>query len=283
MLLITGKYILINWIRLSDVIAGGGKILARILYVSLSEGFRMAREIEQHFTRMELRAITLKKSEICMKELKNITAVMILLAGLPLALTTAQADELLERENAAKRASIDLIKRLGAELKTEMRNNGADGAIKVCRDLAPKINSEVSRLNGWRVTRVSDKVRNPMLGTPDVWEGKVLEDFEQRAAKGEAYADMIHGETVTENGRQYYRFMKPITVAEVCTTCHGSSEQIPASVKAQLAMEYPHDRATGYAPGDLRGAISIKQPMDAPLSTGFVRDANFQPIIASDQ
>jgi hypothetical protein len=28
------------------------------------------------------------------------------------------------------------------------------------------------------------------------------------------------------------------------------------------------DRATGYRAGDLRGAVSIKQPMDLPLAGG---------------
>jgi hypothetical protein len=40
---------------------------------------------------------------------------------------------------------------------------------------------------------------------------------------------------------------------------------IPAGVRAKLATEYPMDRATGYREGELRGAVSIKQPMDIPL------------------
>jgi hypothetical protein len=216
-----------------------------------------------------------------MKTVFNHTLVLTCLTGLLSASVAVQADELLERENAAKRASISLIKKLGAELKKEMSNNGPEAAITVCRDMAPKINSEVSRLNGWRVTRVSEKIRNPMLGTPDAWEAKVMQTFEQRAAKGEKYADMVYGETVTEHGKAYYRFMKPIPMAQLCTTCHGSADQIPAGVKAQLAMDYPHDQAIGYKPGDLRGAISIKQPMDVPLSTDLDTGAMPLPIIVS--
>lgn len=215
-----------------------------------------------------------------MKTIFKYTVVLIFLTGLQSVSFIVHADEMLERENAAKRASMTLIKKLGAELKKEMGNNGPEAAITVCRDMAPKINSEVSRLNGWRVTRVSEKVRNPMLGTPDAWESRVMKSFEERAAKGEKYTDMVYGETVNENGKQYYRFMKPVATAEVCTVCHGSAEQIPSGVKAQLAMDYPHDRATGYKPGDLRGAISIKQPMDVPLSTSLDTGAMTLPIIA---
>lgn len=203
-------------------------------------------------------------------------ASLTLVGGMLLLPASGNADEMLARENAAKTVSMEFVKKLGYELKQELKKNGPDSAITVCRDVAPKINSEVARLNGWRVARVTDKPRNPMLGMTDEWESRVLQDFKQRAAKGEKYADMVHGETVTENGKQYYRFMKPIPTAEICTVCHGSPDQIPESVKAGLAIEYPHDKATGYRPGELRGAISIKQPMDEPLSTGW--DFSQQPL-----
>jgi hypothetical protein len=32
-------------------------------------------------------------------------------------------------------------------------------------------------------------------------------------------------------------------------------------VRARLATEYPHDKATGYSAGQIRGAISIKRPL----------------------
>jgi hypothetical protein len=55
--------------------------------------------------------------------------------------------------------------------------------------------------------------------------------------------------------------MKALPVAPLCVTCHGSADKMPAGIKARLAKEYPHDRATGYAPGQLRGAISVKRPL----------------------
>ncbi|MDQ3259267.1 MAG: DUF3365 domain-containing protein, partial [Pseudomonadota bacterium] len=32
-------------------------------------------------------------------------------------------------------------------------------------------------------------------------------------------------------------------------------------VKATLSQQYPHDRATGYVVGQVRGAISVKRPL----------------------
>lgn len=57
--------------------------------------------------------------------------------------------------------------------------------VKVCTDLAPHIAGRLSRDQGWRVTRVGTRVRNPLLGMPDAWEQQVLALFAARAAKGE--------------------------------------------------------------------------------------------------
>jgi hypothetical protein len=60
-------------------------------------------------------------------------------------------------------------------------------------------------------------------------------------------------------------FLTPLGTQPICLTCHGSGEQIPPAVQAMLARYYPLDQAQGYQAGDLRGAVSIKQPMDIPL------------------
>jgi hypothetical protein len=56
--------------------------------------------------------------------------------------------------------------------------------------------------------------------------------------------------------------MKAIGLAPQCVVCHGSPEQIAEPLREQLKALYPHDRAVGYKPGDLRGAVSIKQPLE---------------------
>lgn len=43
--------------------------------------------------------------------------------------------------------------------------------------------------------------------------------------------------------------------------CHGGPAEIPDGVKARLAAEYPLDQATGYAPGMVRGIVSIKRSL----------------------
>lgn len=174
-----------------------------------------------------------------------------------------------QREQAAQKVAQQFMKQLGGHLKKEMKSNGPVAAIKVCKDVAPKIANELSLENGWRVTRVTTKTRNSMLGTPDQWELETLITFEARAKKGESYMTMTQSETVKEADKSYYRFMKPLAVQPICLKCHGSNEQIPEMVKAELDKQYPFDQARNYKIGDLRGAISIKQPMDIPLRKKF--------------
>jgi hypothetical protein len=166
-----------------------------------------------------------------------------------------------EREQAAAKVTGTFLQELGEAMTREMKKGGPVEAIKVCAELAPEIANRLSRENGWRVTRVGTRVRNPLLGMPDAWEQNVLEGFAARAAKGEALAGMSHGEVVSEPGGQYYRFMKAIPVQSNCLLCHGTAETIPETIKTILKRHYPFDAATGYQAGDLRGAVSIKQPL----------------------
>ncbi len=177
-----------------------------------------------------------------------------LLATLPL---MAHADQTTEARTLASQ----MIQQLGAALKKELAANGADGAVSVCRDLAPAIAGELSRKSGGRVARVSLNTRNPLLGDPDIWEQRVLAEFDRRAAAGEKVESLEFAETTDEPRGRYFRYMKALPVQPLCLSCHGTAENIPDQVKAKLAIEYPHDHATGYKLGQVRGAVTIKQPI----------------------
>jgi len=182
-------------------------------------------------------------------------------AVLVMAASVASADQI-ALEQGASAVAETLLEELGEAMTREMTKGGPTEAIVVCTRLASEVAGRLSREHGWRVTRVGTRVRNPLLGMPDAWEQRVLVEFTERAAKGKAFTDMTHHEVVTEPAGQYFRFMKPIVVQPKCLFCHGSSEQIPVSIRTMLKKEYPFDRAIGYKAGELRGAVSIKQPLD---------------------
>lgn len=170
-------------------------------------------------------------------------------------------DDMAKYQDDARKVVKEFATRLGGELKKEMEAHGPIAAIGVCRNAAPAIAAEESRKSGWRVTRVSLKVRDPLLGTPDAWEQKVLADFDARLGKKEDASKMEFSEIVTEPQGKYFRYMKAIPVQGLCLKCHGTPENIAPPVKDTLAAEFPHDKATGYEEGQLRGAFSIKRPL----------------------
>ena len=189
--------------------------------------------------------------------MKNLRLVPILLLGT--LLPPAVADDLTV---AARATASGLIQRLGAKLKEEMVAGGPDNAIAVCRDIAPGLAGELSRETGARVSRISLKTRNPLLGQPDAWEQQVLAEFDQQAARGAKLEALERSEVVTEPQGRFLRYMKAIPVQPLCLTCHGTTDSIPDPVKARLAADYPHDRATGYVLGQIRGAVTIKQSVE---------------------
>jgi hypothetical protein len=174
--------------------------------------------------------------------------------------STALADDLAKFQEDSRKVVKEMASQLGGALQKEMTVNGPAAAIKVCKDLAPAITSDLSRKTGQRVTRVSLKARNPLLGSPDAWEQKVLADFAVRMEK-ENPANIEFAEIVTEPQGKFMRYMKAIVMQDVCLKCHGPLESIPSQVKEQLTVEYPNDKATGYTINQIRGAFSIKKAL----------------------
>lgn len=174
----------------------------------------------------------------------------------PFITTLAHAEEDAILTEARKVATM-LPPKLIVALKEEISKTGPEGAIPVCKDMAPKMAGEISKETGWKIKRVSLKVRNDARAIPDAWEKAALEDFDKRAAAGEPPAKLEKGEKVGNE----YRFVKALPVQTLCLSCHGSAEQISPAVKEVLGKIYPNDHATGYSEGQIRGVISVRKPL----------------------
>jgi Protein of unknown function (DUF3365) len=183
---------------------------------------------------------------------------LVLLALCPLKAAAQDTDALMA---ASREAAGQLAQQLGAQLRAELAKGGPEGAVAVCKTIAPELAGRLSRDTGWRVSRVSLKTRNPLLGSPDAWEQRRLEEFDRRVAAGEKAEALELGEVVEEPTGRYYRYMKALPVQPLCLVCHGTADTIPAAVQQRLRSEYPHDRATGYSAGQVRGAVTVKRPL----------------------
>lgn len=151
-----------------------------------------------------------------------------------------------------------LVQSFGATLQSELKKGLTEGgplnAISVCKDRAPQIASELSRQSGAKVRRTSLRFRNP-ANAPEPWEKSVLLKFEQQAEAAQPATPLEH---FVEEADGRIRYMAVIRTGAVCLACHGAP--LSPELDALLDADYPHDRARGYALGDVRGAFSVTWP-----------------------
>ncbi|MCG2577182.1 DUF3365 domain-containing protein [Dechloromonas sp. XY25] len=159
----------------------------------------------------------------------------------------------------SRTAANQIVSQVRSELMKELERTGPVRAITVCKYSVPEITSNISRQTGMRVTRVALRPRNRALGEPDVWEQRVLLDFENRVAKGEKADGLEYHEVVEEPAGRVFRYMKALPMVQPCLLCHGPSNQISEGVRTLLATEYPSDKAVEYNLGQVRGAVSVKK------------------------
>jgi hypothetical protein len=177
------------------------------------------------------------------------------LSALPFTLT-ANSDTTESKQNEARALAKEFLGQLQPELGKAMKSGGPIHAVDVCHDKAPQIAKDLSAASGWDVNRVSLKPRAERA-QPDAWETATLQWFEQQAAAGQDVKKLEKFEIVKIDGQATYRYMKAIPTAEVCLTCHGAN--VPAALNDKVKALYPHDTATGYTLGQIRGAFSFKQ------------------------
>jgi hypothetical protein len=130
-------------------------------------------------------------------------------------------DPLAEMKEVASSMPPKMIK----VLNDEIEKSGIVNAISVCREKAPAMAKATSEAKNMQIRRVSLRNRSPKA-VPDAWERQVLEDFDKRAE---------------------------------CLACHGTEKHINEDVQAKIKELYPDDKATGFRPGQIRGAITMKK------------------------
>ncbi len=160
----------------------------------------------------------------------------------------AGLDEAAEQEalRRAREAVGKLKATLKGRLQAAMKEGGPVAAVQVCASEAQKLTDQVAREAGVKVGRASLRLRNPANAGPP-WVRKWLQ------AQGERSAEGVRGFERIEWGEA--RVLQPLAVGPLCLNCHGAPEQLDPKVREVLAERYPEDRAVGYRPGDLRGAV----------------------------
>lgn len=136
-----------------------------------------------------------------------------------------------------------------------MNQGGAASAVAVCASEAQSITAGVRQETGVTVGRSSLRLRNEADAAPP-WVAEWLKAQGERKAEGAAGISAV---VDTPEGKRA-RVLMPIAIEAGCLPCHGDPSAIAPEVKAALQAKYPADAATGYAIGDLRGALWAEAP-----------------------
>ncbi len=148
---------------------------------------------------------------------------------------------------------------LQAQLGAAMAEGGPMQALGVCHEEAPRIAAAIAGESGAQVVRISDRNRNPAGAVSD----EVAPFYAQLAEQplvDNAPATRIWQSGEGDAARMNYLAAIPMR-EQPCSACHGSD--IDPELQARISELYPDDLATGFTPGELRGALHISWPIGA--------------------
>ena len=186
-----------------------------------------------------------------MIEGKRMKHFLVLLAALvPIVASGGDGQRLEESRALVQRFS----EQLQAELLRAMSGEGPEHAITVCAERAPLIAAELARESGAKIGRTSLKFRNPS-NAPEPWQYEILQRFDALGPLA-APASLEVFEAEPAAGVEA-RYMKAIPAKPMCLACHGEPQGV---LREAIKDRYPHDRATGYEAGDIRGAFYVIWP-----------------------
>lgn len=188
---------------------------------------------------------------------------LVLCAALALAITacgeqTSSPSDILVEQRSAKVADA-FQETLQGELKTALKQGGPILAASVCSEAAPAIAEAQSEDSGAEVRRVALRNRNP--------GAQVTADMRPHY-DALAKAPLVNGRPATRVWRtkttdgDRINFMRAVPMQEKpCAACHGTD--VAPKVANHIRTLYPEDLATGFSPGEMRGAIVVSWPVSS--------------------
>ncbi len=168
----------------------------------------------------------------------------------------ASSDRLEASLDQAEEAARWLASNLKGRLMGAMQESGPPTAAELCSTEAHVITDGANQRGDAWVGRSSLRLRNPNNQGPD-WVMAWLEEQGERKAEG---VEPVRPVDDIGTG-QFARVIIPLAIEPPCLTCHGVKSQMDPEVLLTLAQRYPEDQATGYALGDLRGALWAEVPV----------------------
>ena len=170
-------------------------------------------------------------------------------------LTAAEQAEIAARSAPV---AVQFQQRLKTRLGEALASGGPKTAVSVCKEAAPAIAAMMSEESGAEVRRISAFHRNPDGGVP----GSMRRQYNALASD-----PVVDGKPATRIWRDdagpapRIHYLSAIPMQDQpCSTCHGTD--IDPELQAHIDELYPDDLATGFQPGQLRGALVVSWPVE---------------------
>lgn len=160
-------------------------------------------------------------------------------------------------EAAVIAASLPVAESFQAELKAQLQAaiaaGGPKDGVSVCQQAAPAIAMAQSEASGAQVSRIAEKHRNPAGGVPDDLRAAYAALAAAPLVEGKPNVQVVR---TGDGADAKVHFLSAIPMQEQpCSVCHGTA--IDPALKAHIDQLYPGDLATGFTPGELRGALLV--------------------------
>lgn len=152
-----------------------------------------------------------------------------------------------ELDSVATISQNTLLKNVGAAIE----NGGTENAVGFCNVMAMPFTDSLSSNNGVRISRITDRNRNPENDLKTESDKDIFRIFQEN----KSLIDSI----ITENSHLVY-YKRINTAKPACIKCHGNPEaDIDAATLAKINLLYPEDKATGYELNEFRGLWRIEK------------------------
>ncbi|MFV0592730.1 MAG: DUF3365 domain-containing protein [Draconibacterium sp.] len=129
-----------------------------------------------------------------------------------------------------------------------IQKGGTEFAVGFCNIKASPLVDSLSQIFSCRISRVSEKNRNPENSL-----NKTEENL------WETFRNGNQADTLLKSNKSFIYYKRINTSMPACLKCHGNTEsEINGATLQRIQTLYPNDRATGYKLNDFRGLWKVE-------------------------
>ena len=173
-------------------------------------------------------------------------------------ISTSSNDDSIDFLNKGQMIAMNSQKALGSQLMAKLQEGGPIHALEFCSVEAIPITDSLSKVHQVKISRVSDKNRNPENKAGHA-QLDYMDLVKNQLKYGEKPMSLL--EPTSKNPKAYY----PIVTNAMCLQCHGiPGKEMTEETYAKIQELYPDDKAIGYKENQLRGIWVIEMMKNTP-------------------